>query len=545
MASLESTPNLNGFAAAAGAISRPAAAAFNPWIIALTVTLATFMEVLDTSIANVALPHISGSLGAGQDESTWVLTSYLVANAIILPMSSWLSLIVGRKRFYMSCVLLFTLSSMMCGFAPSLPLLIFFRVLQGASGGGLGPSEQAILADTFPPEKRGMGFAIYGMAVVVAPVLGPVLGGYITDNFSWRWIFFINVPVGVLSLILVSRMIQDPPALKAERQRRLSGGLRIDYIGMSLLAVGLGALQFVLDKGERDDWFSSDKIVWLSVIAVISLVVVIFWEARHKQPVFDVSLFRNRSYATSQAMMFMVGFVLYASTTLLPLMVQTLFGYSATNAGWVLTPGGIVIMVMMPITGILVGKFQARWLLGIGFVGQALALLHMSHFDLGTDYRTFVFARIMQSASLAFLFIPINVAAYVGVPPEKNNDVSSAVNLMRNLGGSFGIAIATTVESRRLQFHRSVLTEHLYNGSSALQSMLAGAKATLVASGYSATDATHRAWAMVDGIVQQQAAMLSFNDAFWILGMMFLLVAPAVFLMRSNNPGSGEAAAMH
>lgn len=547
MASLESTPNFNSFPGDATSVSRPAAMAqsFNPWIIALTVTLATFMEILDTSIANVALPHISGSLGAGQDESTWVLTSYLVANAIILPMSSWLSLIVGRKRFYMSCVFLFTLSSMMCGFAPSLPLLIFFRVLQGASGGGLGPSEQAILADTFPPEKRGMGFAIYGMAVVVAPVLGPVLGGYITDNFSWRWIFFINVPVGILSLLLVSRLIHDPPALIAERLRRMRGGLRIDYIGMSLLALGLGALQFVLDKGERDDWFSSDKIVWLSVIAVVSLVVVIFWEARHKQPVFDVSLFRNRSYATSQAMMFMVGFVLYASTTLLPLMVQTLFGYSATNAGWVLTPGGLVIVVMMPITGILVGKFQARWLLGIGFVGQALALLHMSHFDLGTDYKTFVIARIMQSASLAFLFIPINVAAYVGVPAEKNNDVSSAVNLMRNLGGSFGIAIATTIESRRLQFHRSILAEHLYSGSSALQQMLAGAKATLMAGGYSGTDAAHRAWAMVDGVVQQQAAMLSFNDAFWILGMMFLLVAPAVFLMRSNNPGSGEAAAMH
>ncbi len=546
MASLESTPNLNSFSANAGSISRPAEVRpFNPWIIALTVTLATFMEILDTSIANVALPHISGSLGAGQDESTWVLTSYLVANAIILPMSSWLSLIVGRKRFYMSCVFLFTLSSMLCGFAPSLPLLIFFRVLQGAAGGGLGPSEQAILADTFAPEKRGMAFAIYGMAVVVAPVLGPVMGGYITDNFSWRWIFFINVPVGIISLLLVSRLIHDPPLLIAERQKRLHGGLRIDYIGMSLLALGLGSLQFVLDKGERDDWFSSDKILWLAIIAVVSLVFVIFWESRQKEPVFDVSLFRNRSYATSQAMMFMVGFVLYASTTLLPLLVQTLFGYTATDAGWVLTPGGLVIVVMMPITGVLVGKFQARWLLGIGFVGQALALLHMSRFDLTTDYKSFVIARIMQSASLAFLFIPINVAAYVGVPPEKNNDVSAAVNLMRNLGGSFGIAIASTIESRRLQYHRSILAEHLYGGSSALDRALAGAKAAFVGHGYSATDAAHRAWAMVDGMVQQQAAMLSFNDAFWILGMMFLLVAPAVFLMRSNNPGVGGTTAMH
>jgi DHA2 family multidrug resistance protein len=285
--------------------------------------------------------------------------------------------------------------------------------------------------------------------------------------------------------------------------------------------------------------------VWLSIIAVVCLVFVIFWEARQKQPVFDVSLFRSRSYAVSQMMMFMVGFVLYGSTTLLPLMVQTLFGYSATNAGWVLTPGGLVIVVMMPIVGVLVGKVQARWLLGIGFVGQALALLHMSRFELGTDYKTFVMARIFQSISLAFLFIPINVAAYIGVPPEKNNDVSSAVNLMRNLGGSFGIAIAATIESRRLQFHRSILAEHVYGGNSALQQMLAGAKASLMANGYSATDAARRAWAMVDGMVQQQASMLAFNDAFWILGMMFLLIAPAIFLMRANKPGSGDTTAMH
>jgi DHA2 family multidrug resistance protein len=545
MASLETTADLNAFPEQRSNASAPAVRAFNPWIIALTVTLATFMEVLDTSIANVALPHISGSLGAGQDESTWVLTSYLVANAIILPMSSWLSLIVGRKRFYMSCVFLFTISSMMCGFAPSLPLLIFFRVLQGASGGGLGPSEQAILADTFPPEKRGMAFAIYGMAVVVAPVLGPIMGGYITDNYSWRWIFFINVPVGILSLILVSRMIQDPPALKAERQRRLSGGLRIDYIGMSLLALGLGSLQYVLDKGERDDWFGSHVILLLSIVAVVCLVVVVFWEARQKQPVFDVSLFRSRSYTISMLMMFMVGFVLYGSTTLLPLMVQTLFGYSATNAGWVLTPGGIVIVIMMPISGVLVSKFQARWLLGIGFVGQALALLHMSHFELGTDYKTFVLARIYQSLSLAFLFIPINIAAYIGVPPEKNNDVSSAVNLMRNLGGSFGIAIAATIESRRLQYHRSILAEHVYSGNSALQQMLAGTKNMFIAHGFSPNDAAHRAWAMVDGLVQQHAAMLAFNDAFWILGVMFLCIAPAVFLMRPNKPGAGDATHVH
>jgi DHA2 family multidrug resistance protein len=300
----------------------------------------------------------------------------------------------------------------------------------------------------------------------------------------------------------------------------------------------------VLDKGERDDWFGSHTIVWLTVVSVISLVFVLIWESYQKDPVFNVSLFRNRSYAISQLMMFMVGFALYASTTLLPLMVQTLFGYPATQAGWVLTPGGVVIMFLMPGVGILTGKFQARWLLGIGFIGQALALLHMSTFSLATDYKTFVMARIFQSASLGFLFIPINLAAYLGVPLEKNNDVSATVNLMRNLGGSFGIAIATTIESRRLQYHHSVLSEHLHASNIELQSRLQGLTNMLVGNGFSPADAMRRAWALLDGIVQQQASMLSFNDAFWVLGLMFLGLAPAIFLMRSNKPGQSEVS-MH
>src|SRR5437588_772051 len=310
--------------------------AVNPWIIALTVTLATFMEVLDTSIANVALPHIAGSLSAGQDESTWVLTSYLVSNAIVLPLSGWLSSIIGRKHFYMGCVALFTVSSFLCGLAPNLPALIIFRILQGAGGGGLQPSEQAILADTFPPAKRGMAFAVYGIAVVMAPAIGPTLGGWITDNFTWRWIFFINIPVGILSLLLTSRLIQDPPYFK----RRKLSETRVDYIGLGFVALGLGTLQIVLDKGQRDDWFESHFILTLAIISLASILFVIWWEWRQKDPIIDLHLFRERTFAAANFLMFMLGFALLGSTLLLPLFMQTLLGYTAQQAGMALSPGG-------------------------------------------------------------------------------------------------------------------------------------------------------------------------------------------------------------
>src|SRR5712671_516291 len=333
--------------------------AINPWIIAITVTLATFMEVLDTSIANVALPHIAGSLSAGQDESTWVLTSYLVSNAIVLPLSGWLSSIMGRKRFYMGCVALFTISSALCGFAPNLPMLIIFRVMQGAGGGGLQPSEQAILADTFSPAKRGMAFAVYGMAVVTAPAIGPTLGGWITDNFTWRWIFFINIPVGILSLLLTSRLIQDPPYF---RRRKLSE-TRIDYVGLGFVALGLGALQIVLDKGQRDDWFEAHFILVLTVISAASLIFVVLWEWRQKDPIIDLHLYRDRTFGVSSLLMFMLGFALLGSTLLLPLFMQTLLGYTAQQAGLALMPGGFTIMLLLPLVGFLLSRYTPRWLL--------------------------------------------------------------------------------------------------------------------------------------------------------------------------------------
>src|SRR4030088_1093298 len=363
----------------------------NPWVIAITVTLATFMEVLDTSIANVALPHIAGNLSAGRDESTWVLTSYLVSNAIVLPLSGWLSSIMGRKRFYMCCVALFTISSALCGFAPNLPMLIVFRVLQGAGGGGLQPSEQAILADTFPPAKRGMAFAVYGVAVVMAPAIGPTLGGWITDNFSWRWIFFVNIPVGILSLLLTSRLIQDPPYLK----RRKLSETKIDYIGLGFVALGLGALQIVLDKGQRDDWFESPFILWLTVISAASLIFVVFWEWYQKDPIIDLHLFKEGTFATANFLMFMLGFALLGSTLLLPLFMQTLLGYTAERSGMALSPGGFTIMVLLPLVGFLLSRYSPRWLLLFGLVILSFSLFHMTNFDLQVDFRTAALAPVI------------------------------------------------------------------------------------------------------------------------------------------------------
>ena len=513
--------------------------AVNPWIIALAVTLATFMEVLDTSIANVALPHIAGSLAASTDESTWVLTSYLVSNAIVLPLSGWVSSIIGRKRFYMTCVAIFTVSSLLCGLAPNLGMLIFFRVLQGAGGGGLQPSEQAILADTFPPAKRGMAFAVYGIAVVMAPAIGPTLGGWITDNYTWRWIFFVNIPVGILSLLLTSRLIQDPPYLK---RRRLSE-LKVDYVGLGFVALGLGALQVVLDKGQRDDWFESHFILILALISAASLLFVIFWEWRQKDPVIDLHLFKERTFASANLMMFMLGFALLGSTLMLPLFMQTLLGYTAEQAGMALSPGGFTIMLLMPLVGFLLSRYDARRLMALGLVVLSFSLFHMTSFDLGVDFRTVVFARMIQSAGLAFLFVPINTAAYAYLPREKNNAASGLMNLARNIGGSVGISFVTTMLDRRAQYHQHRLSSHLSSSNPQFQSMLQGMARTFEAKGFSPVDAMHKAYALVQGTLFRQANMLAYIDNFWLLGAAILAMIPLVFLMK-RLPTGGEIA-MH
>jgi DHA2 family multidrug resistance protein len=509
----------------------------NPWVIAITVTLATFMEVLDTSIANVALPHISGNLSAGADESTWVLTSYLVSNAIVLPLSGWLSSLIGRKRFYMSCVALFTVSSFLCGLAPSLGVLVLFRIIQGIGGGGLQPSEQAILNDTFPLEKRGMAFAVYGLAVVVAPTIGPWLGGWITDNFSWRWIFYINVPVGIISLLLTSVLVSDPPYMKRATVKR---GFRIDYVGIGLISLGLGSMQIILDKGEREDWLSSNFIVCFFVLMIIGIVAGIIWELREKEPVVDLRMLKNRNFALSTLAMFFLGFVLYASTVLIPQFLQQLLGYTAQLAGMALSPGGAVIMCMMPVVGFLVSKVDTRILITFGCMVSSIALFVMAGWNLGLDYRHAVLARMLQSFGLAFLFIPINVAAFAYVPREKTNMGTGIINLARNIGASVGIATVTTLLQRRTQVHQSQLAEHANGFSAAYRNMLNGTETRLVSAGSGLAQASAQAHGMIYNTVQRQAAMLAFIDNFKMLGVVFLAVIPVLLLLKKPKGRSGD-----
>src|ERR1700722_19453193 len=523
-------------------IRMPARPAINPWVIAGTVMLATFMEVLDTSVANVALPHIAGSLSSSVDEATWVLTAYLVANAVVLPLSGWFSTLFGRKRFYMTCVLLFAFSSAMCGLAPSLPMLILFRVLQGLGGGALQPVSQAILRETFPREKQGMAMAVYGMGVVFAPVVGPTLGGWLTDNYTWRWIFLINIPVGVCSLLLTSLLIFDPPFL---RRKTLRDGLKIDYMGLGLLATGLGALEIMLDEGQRNDWFSSHGIVAAAILATIGLIGVVLWELRQKEPVVDFRLLKDRTFAMSTALMFILGFVLYGSTMALPLFLQTLLGYTAMQSGMALSPGGLMIMVMMPIVGILLSKIEARWLIIAGLIVSALGLFQMSSFNTQINLGHAGSARVVQSLGLAFLFVPINTVAFSFIAKAKTGYATGLINLARNMGGSSGIAICTTLIARREQFHQQRLIQYLSPLSIPYQSALTATKQLLITKGASSGQAAAQAQGMIYNSMQQQAAMLSFNEVFWGLGVTFLAVIPLMFLMKKTGRLKGPVALDH
>jgi DHA2 family multidrug resistance protein len=509
----------------------------NPWVIAVTVTLATFMEVLDTSIANVALPHIAGNLSASADESTWVLTSYLVSNAVILPLSGWLSSLLGRKRFYMGCVAIFTLSSFLGCFAASLGMLVFFRILHGVGGGGLQPSEQAILNDTFPLSKRGMAFAVYGIAVVVAPTLGPWLGGWITDNFSWRWIFYINVPVGIISLGLTYLLVSDPPYMK---RIKFSDGFRIDYIGLGLISLGLGRLQIILDKGQRDDWFDSGFIRLFAVLMLIGLIGGVIRELKAKEPVVDFRMLKDRNFAISTLAMFFLGFVLYSSTVLIPQMLQQLLGYSAEKAGLALSPGGATIMLCMPIVGFLVSRVDTRYLITFGCTISASALLVMAGWNLSLDFKHAVLGRVLQSLGLAFLFIPINVSAFANVPRERTNMGTGIINLARNIGASVGIATVTTLLERRTQLHEARLMDHVNDMNPALKTTLAGFAATSVSGGSSGPGAAAQAHGMLFNMIERQATMLAFVDNFKLLGVIFFAIIPIFFLLKRPKMGGGN-----
>jgi DHA2 family multidrug resistance protein len=512
----------------------------HPWLVAFTVMLAVFMEVLDTSVANVSLPHIAGNLSAGVDESTWVLTSYLVSNAIVLPLTGWFSSLFGRKRFYMACVVIFTVSSMLCGFAPSLEWLVLFRVLQGAGGGALQPISQAILLESFPKEKQGMAMAMFGVGVVMAPIIGPTLGGWLTDSYSWRWIFLINIPVGVISLILTYFLIVDPPFLK---RKGLKDGAHIDFIGLGLLAVGLGFLQVVLDKGQRDDWFESHFILACALISVTGLLAAAAWELTRKDPIVDLRLLKNRNFFLATLTMFMLGLVLYGSTALLPIFLQTLLGYTALLSGLVLSPGGIMVVLMLPLVGKLVTRFDARWLVSLGVIIVAASLLHMATFNLDIDFRTAMMARIYQSAGMAFLFVPINVMAFYFIPREKFNNATGIINLARNIGGSVGIANVMTLLARREQFHQGVLASHMTSFDPAYQSMVSGASRILYAAGSSYPDAQLQANGMAYGLMQRHATMLAFVDDFWMMGLTFLILIPLMFMMKKARPHAATPSA--
>src|ERR1700733_5309511 len=509
---------------------------YNPWLIAVVVAMAAFMEVLDTSIANVALPYMAGNLGASNDQSTWVLTSYLVSNAIILPISGWLASTLGRKRFFMSCLSVFTVSSLLCGIAPSLGFLLFFRVLQGAGGGGLQPMAQAILADTFPPHQRGLAFALYGITAIMAPTIGPTLGGWITFNYSWRWIFFINLPVGILTWFLVFRFVEDPPYIAKLK----AAGLKLDYIGISLLALGIVALQILLDKGQEDDWFGSRFITTLVVISTVSLVSLVIWELYQKAPIIDVRMFKSFNFASSSLMMFMLGIMLFSSLVLMPQFLQTLVGYTSQLAGLALSAGGLVLLFEMPIMGQLTTKIQARRLIGFGWLSLSIAMFYSTQrIDLLISFSAATWLRIAQVIGLGFLFVPITLVAYIGIAPEKNNAVAGIVNFMRNMGSSVGTSMVTTLIARRSQFHQARLVQNVRVDNPNFVNSANGLAQLFAQSGLSAHDAQARAYASIYQSLQAQAASLAYIDTFKVLAVGAAIMFFLSFLLKKNDPGAG------
>ena len=513
----------------------------NPWVIALTVMLATFMEVLDTSVANVSLPHIAGDLSAGVDESTWVLTSYLVSNAIVLPLTGWLSSIFGRKRFYMACVAIFTISSFLCGIAPSLGLLVLFRVIQGAGGGALQPVSQAILVESFPKNKQGMAMALYGMGVVVAPIIGPTLGGWITDNWSWHWIFFINIPVGILAFILVNRLVDDPPWIKGDFSR-----LRhMDYLGLGFLTVAMGGLQIMLDKGEENDWFASGFIRFFAFLFIFGMVALCVWEWRQKSPLINLKLFRFKNFAICCFLMALVGGVLNANTVLQPQFMQQLLGYNATTAGMALTAGGIAVLVAMPIAGYATGKIAARWLAMAGFTLFILTFRFAAHATkLDMSFSAASWLRVIQMMPVPFCFISITTAAYVGMPREQSNQVAGLINFSRNIGGSILIAVTNAQVTNRAIWHQQHLQNTMTSASIAFQQQTQ-ALAGFFGSHFGSANGKGMALASIYNQLNRQAQVQGYQDVYMELSWMSVGLVALSFLLSKNKPGQAPAGGMH
>jgi MFS transporter, DHA2 family, multidrug resistance protein len=507
----------------------------NPWLIAMTVALAAFMEVLDTSIANVALPHIAGTLGASTDEGTWVLTSYLVSNAIVLPLGGWASSLMGRRNFFVFCIIVFTVSSFLCGAAPSLPMLLVFRILQGAGGGGMQPMAQAIMADSFEPHKRGQAFSVYGLVTVLAPSIGPTLGGWITDNFSWRWIFFINIPVGILAFVLVTRLVEDPPWIKPDRSR-----LRhMDYLGLGFLTVAMGGLQIMLDKGEENDWFASGFIQFFCVLFVVGIVGLVIWEWRHKNPLMNLKLFRFRNFAICCFLMMLVGGVLNANTVLQPQFMQQLLGWTATNAGMALTAGGFALVIVMPMAGYATGKVSARTLTVIGFSLFVLTFRYAAQITtLDMSFSAASWLRVVQMLPLPFCFISITTAAYVGMPREQSNQVAGLINFARNIGGSILIAVTNAQVTNRTEWHQQHLQSAMQSGSIEFQQhsqTLSG----FFGNHFGGPNGATLALANIYSQLNRQAAVQGYQDVYMELSWMSMGLIVLAFLLSKNRPGAG------
>jgi DHA2 family multidrug resistance protein len=514
----------------------------NHWVVAATVSLATFMEVLDSSIANVSLPHIAGNLGASLEESTWVLTTYLVANVIVLPISGWISNTIGRKPFFLMALSMFTFSSVACGMAPNLRWLVFFRVLQGLGGGGLAPVALSVLVDSFPIRQRGLAMSIYGITVVVAPILGPLVGGWITDNYTWRWVFFINLPVGIVAFSMTSLVLPTTAELsnRAEVWRKLR---KIDFVGLALFAIGLGTLEIVYDRGDRLDWFQSKLIVWLSIVSATALVGAVIWELRHPCPIVNLRLYKDRNFVACSVVMFVVFATLYGTTVLLPLMLQTLMGYTATEAGWVLSPGGIATLVMMPAAGWMMARgFDARWLIIFSLLVISGALYWMTGLNLEAPMGYLIELRVVQTFALAFFFVPIQSAAYLYLPKTQINNATGMVSMVRNEGASLGVAILNTLLSRRAQFHQSRLADYINPFSHAANQALTEVTRLVQTAGAGPHPPYQKAAALVYGQLQRQAAAMAYLDAFLVFSLMALAIMPLVFLMR-RSVTDGQTAA--
>ena len=506
----------------------------NKWLITITVMLPTIMEIVDTSVANVALPHMQGSLNAGTDEVTWVLTSYLVSNAVVLPMTGWLARMFGRKRFLITCIGLFTLSSLLCGAAPNLATLIFFRILQGAAGGALIPTSQAILMETFPPQEQGMAMAIFGVGAMFGPIVGPALGGWITDNLNWRWIFYINFPIGIVAVAMATYFIFDPPYLKRHR-------MQVDYWGLALLTLGLGALQVVLDKGQQEDWFNSSYIVAFAVVSVLALLLLVYVELKHKHPIVNLRLFRNVSFSAGNFVMFVVGFCLYSSIMLIPLFLQTLMGYDATLAGMVLAPGGVATLVTMPFVGAFIQRSDGRKVVLVGLLIGAFAMFMMQRFTLEASYWDFVWPRVILGVGLAMIFVPLTTVTLSTITREEMGNATGIFNLLRNVGGSVGIAIAATMLSRYSQFYENSLVGRITPYSFQTQAKLSALKTAAIARGFDPVSADRFSLAAMEGMVRRQAGMLAYNRIFWVVGIAFLVIIPLLLLLKRPRHLSGPA----